>query len=137
MMPWLCWMMLRSVNTMTILTPTNNSQVSADGVPDEALLNRMASEFFALVPGAAQAAAQFLPGLSHLNEPQPAPVSPAGKHLLSSRKAVRLHMFRHWQSRASRKVYPRSMRRPCHTTVVAALHRPGLRLVGQVRRIIF
>jgi hypothetical protein len=24
--------------------------VSADGVPDEALLNRMASEFFALVP---------------------------------------------------------------------------------------
>jgi len=64
---------------MTILTPTNNSQVSADGVPDEALLNRMASEFFALVPGAAQAAAQFLPGLSHLNEPHSAPVSPAGK----------------------------------------------------------
>lgn len=64
---------------MTILTPTNNSQMSADGVPDEALLNRMASEFFALVPGAAQAASQFLPGLSHLNEPQPATVSPAGK----------------------------------------------------------
>lgn len=49
---------------MTILTPTSNTGAANAGLPDEALLNRMASEFFALVPGAAQAAAQFLPGFS-------------------------------------------------------------------------
>jgi hypothetical protein len=122
---------------MTILTPTNNSQVSADGVPDEALLNRMASEFFALVPGAAQAAAQFLPGLSHLNEPQPAPVSPAGKApVIEPQSSSSAHVAPLAEPGIAQGV-PRSMRRPCRTTVVAALHRPGLRLVGQVRRIIF
>ncbi|MFZ6757460.1 family 2A encapsulin nanocompartment cargo protein cysteine desulfurase [Undibacterium sp. Ji50W] len=59
---------------MTILTPTSNTGAANAGLPDEALLNRMASEFFALVPGAAQAAAQFLPGFSEAGS---APVSAA------------------------------------------------------------
>lgn len=55
---------------MTILTPTNNTGAANSGLPDESALNRMASEFFALVPGAAQAAAQFLPGFSHGSTPE-------------------------------------------------------------------
>ncbi len=54
---------------MTILTPTNNTGAANSGLPDEAALNQMAAEFFALVPGAAQAAAQFLPGFSQGNTP--------------------------------------------------------------------
>jgi len=60
---------------MTILTPTNNTTSSNSGLPDEAALNRMASEFFALVPGAAQAAAQFLPGFSSQASAPEAPPS--------------------------------------------------------------
>lgn len=63
---------------MTILTPISNTGANTgsanSGLPDEAALNRMASEFFALVPGAAQAAAQFLPGFSQGNTPE-APAS--------------------------------------------------------------
>ncbi len=62
---------------MTILTPINdkggNAASANSGLPDEAALNRMASEFFALVPGAAQAAAQFLPGFSQSSTPEAPP----------------------------------------------------------------
>ncbi|MCH8619528.1 family 2A encapsulin nanocompartment cargo protein cysteine desulfurase [Undibacterium sp. TS12] len=58
---------------MSIQTPTSNAGTA--GLPDEAVLNRMAAEFFALVPGAAQAAAQFLPGLSHLHDGIAAPAT--------------------------------------------------------------
>ncbi|MFZ6721985.1 family 2A encapsulin nanocompartment cargo protein cysteine desulfurase [Undibacterium sp. Ji49W] len=64
---------------MTILTPTSNTGAANAGLPDEALLNRMASEFFALVPGAAQAAAQFLPGFSEASSAPVAPVSAPGR----------------------------------------------------------
>ena len=64
---------------MTILTPINNKGGNTgsanSGLPDEAALNRMASEFFALVPGAAQAAAQFLPGFSPQGSTPEAPPS--------------------------------------------------------------
>ncbi|MBC3916983.1 cysteine desulfurase [Undibacterium sp. CY18W] len=64
---------------MTILTPTSNTGAANAGLPDEALLNRMASEFFALVPGAAQAAAQFLPGFSEAGSAPVASVSAPGR----------------------------------------------------------
>ncbi|MBI3729975.1 MAG: cysteine desulfurase [Burkholderiales bacterium] len=69
---------------MTILTPTNNTTSANSGVPDEAALNRMASEFFALVPGAAQAAAQFLPGFSQSNTPEAPPSARTPVHDSSS-----------------------------------------------------
>lgn len=69
---------------MTILTPTNNTGAANSGLPDEAALNRMASEFFALVPGAAQAAAQFLPGFSQGNTPEAPPSARTPVHDSSS-----------------------------------------------------
>lgn len=65
---------------MTILTPINdnggNTGSAISGLPDEAALNRMASEFFALVPGAAQAATQFLSPQGNAPEaPQAVPTS--------------------------------------------------------------
>lgn len=59
---------------MTILTPTNNhggntaNEVATQGGSpiDEATLNRLAGEFFANIPGAAQMASHFLPSLGGL-----------------------------------------------------------------------
>ncbi|MFZ6731027.1 family 2A encapsulin nanocompartment cargo protein cysteine desulfurase [Undibacterium sp. Ji42W] len=73
---------------MTILTPINdkggNTGPANSGLPDEAALNRMASEFFALVPGAVQAAAQFLPGFSQGNAPEAPPSARTPVHESSS-----------------------------------------------------
>ncbi|MFZ6745081.1 family 2A encapsulin nanocompartment cargo protein cysteine desulfurase [Undibacterium sp. JH2W] len=69
---------------MTILTPINNTGAANSGLPDEAVLNQMAAEFFALVPGAAQAAAQFLPGFSKGNTPEAPPSAHTPVHDSSS-----------------------------------------------------
>ena len=63
--------MSRSVNTMTILIPTNNSggaTQNATGLPDESILNRMAAELFAHFPDSARSVSGLPPGLSHLHE---------------------------------------------------------------------
>src|SRR5574343_1971330 len=86
-MHWLSSMTWRSASIMTIPTPTSNgfeglSGAPAPGIPDEATLGRLASEFFRALPGAALPSFGDLPtsfgaGSSPAPEPSLIPSGPS------------------------------------------------------------